>query len=95
MLSGLPAIFILWDAFGRLRGGRQGGAGYGAAPPSRPPLHPPRSTPLSYPDQLLPFFGGGYARTSPTCRLRFFMTPPPATAIPCLRNSTGLSALPA
>ena len=69
----------LYCCLGRLRRG-QGGAGYGAAPPSRPPLHPPRSTPLSYPDRPIFFFGGGYARTSPTCRLRFFMTPPPAFA---------------
>jgi hypothetical protein len=72
-------LFLFW-CFGHLRGGRQGGAGYGAAPPSRPPLHPPRSTPLSYPDRQIFFFGGGYVRTSPTCRLRFFMTPPPAFA---------------
>ncbi|MBB5143633.1 hypothetical protein HNQ38_001730 [Desulfovibrio intestinalis] len=50
----------------------------GLRPLLGPPCIPPEAPPaLPRPPSL--FFGGGYARTSPTCRLRFFMTPPPTT----------------
>ena len=72
---GLSLCLLFWPP---ARRAARRGLLWGFAPFQAPLASPPKP-PLFYPDQQTRFFGGGYARISPTCRLRFFITPPPAT----------------
>ena len=75
--AGTEAFLLFSSAAYAARG--KAGPVMGLRPLLGPPCIPPEAPPvLPRPPNI--FFGGGYARTSPTCRFRFFMTPPPAMA---------------
>ncbi len=75
--AGTEAFLLSISAACAARG--KAGPVMGLRPLLGPPCIPPEAPPV-LPRPTNTFFGGGYARTSPTCRLRFFMTPPPAMA---------------